>query len=430
MKGLVRGPVEGPANGLTSGVLADAAAPGELGFDPARLGRLDDYMAGLVANNRVAGSAYLLARHGRVVACRAHGRPSLEHDAALSPDAIFRIYSMTKPVVAAALMILFEEGRWQLDDPVTRIIPEFRRLRVMREPGPDGQAATEELARPMTMRHLLSHTAGLGYGIFAAHPVDRLFREHRVMLSRTSQQLIERTAAVPLMFQPGTGWSYSSAADIQGCVVERLSGTTLGAFLQARIFEPLGMADTGFFLPPDKLGRLVRPYVGDADGWLVEATALFDMPIKDAAVPPTFESGGGGLLSSARDYARFCQMLLDGGVLGEARILSPAAIELMATDMLPQCVRDHPHPDQLVAFSDALGFGLGLMVEHDPRRNGSLVGPGTLSWGGAGGTWFWVDPARDVLFVGMTQRLMDPISSEFRIRTRTLTYAALVEPGR
>ena len=417
-------------NQSAADVLADVATPEEVGFDPDRLQRLDGYMAGLVESGRVAGAGYLLARHGRVVAHRSHGRPSLDGDAALGADAIFRIYSMTKPVVAVALMILFEEGRWQLDDPVARIIPEFRRLQVLREVGPDGALVTEDVARPMTMRHLLSHTAGLGYGIFAAHPVDRLFRERRVMLSRTLQQLAERAATIPLMFQPGTGWSYSCAVDLQGLVVERLAGTTLGGFLRTRIFEPLGMADTGFSLPPEKLGRLVRPYVGDEQGRLLEATTLFDMPIRDAAAPSTFESGGGGLMSTARDYARFCQMVLDRGALGGVRILSPAAVELMATDVVPQAVRDHPHPDQLVAFSDALGFGLGLMIEHDPRRNGSLVGPGTLSWGGAGGTWFWIDPARDVVFVGMTQRLMDPISSEFRIRTRTLTYQALTEPGR
>ncbi len=411
-------------------ILPDAASPEELGFDGDRLRRLDGYMADLVGTGHVAGSSYLLARHGRIVASAAHGRPSLDGDAPLGLDAIFRIYSMTKPVIAVALMMLFEEGRWQLDDPLTRIMPEFRRLQVLREVGPDGQPVTEALDRPITMRHLLSHTAGFGYGIFAAHPVDRMFRERHVMLSRTLRQMVERTAAIPLMFQPGTGWAYSNAADIQGLVVERLSGITLGEFLHTRIFAPLGMDDTGFWLPPERIGRLVRPYAGDEQGRLVEATALFDMPIRDAAIPPPFESGGGGLFSTLRDYARFCQMVLDRGALGGVRLLSPAAVELMVTDVIPQSVRDHPAPDQLVQFSAALGFGLGLMIEHDPRRNGSLVGPGTLSWGGAGGTWFWIDPARDVLFVGMTQRLMDPISSEFRIRTRTLAYQALTEPER
>ncbi len=411
-------------------ILPEAASPEALGFDGDRLRRLDGYLTGLVATGHVAGSSYLLARHGQVVASAAHGRPSLDDAVPLGLDAIFRIYSMTKPVVAVALMMLFEEGRWQLDDPLTRIIPEFERLQVMREVGSDGQMVTEPLDRPPTMRHLMSHTAGFGYGLFTAHPVDRLYRERHVMLSRTLQQMVERTAAIPLMFQPGTGWSYSSAADIQGLVIERLSGIPLGDFLRTRIFAPLGMDDTGFWLPSETIGRLVRPYVGDEQGRLVEATALFDMPIRDAAIPPSFESGGGGLFSTLRDYARFCQMVLDRGALGGVRLLSPAAVELMVTDVIPQSVRDHPAPDQLVQFSAALGFGLGLMVEHDPRRNGSLVGPGTLSWGGAGGTWFWIDPARDVLFVGMTQRLMDPISSEFRIRTRTLAYQALTEPER
>lgn len=400
-----------------------------LGFDPVRLGRLGAYMDGMVEQGRIAGATLLLARHGRIASFSTHGRARLDQDRVMGRDAIFRIYSMTKPIVGVAMMILFEQGLWQLDDPVVKFIPEFERLRVMTGVGADGAMTTEPLAQPMTMRQLMSHTAGFGYGIFDLHPVDRAFRESAVMQSEGLQQMIDRIAGIPLMFQPGTGWSYSMAVDIQGCVVERLSGMTLGAFLERRIFAPLGMVDTGFQVPPDKLDRLVGAYVADAAGRLQEATALFGTPINDYARPPAMESGGGGLVSTARDFARFCQMLLNKGVLDGTRILSPAAVELMATNVIPQPVLDHPDPSQLVRFSSTLGFGLDLMVEHDPRRNGSMVGRGTLSWGGAGGTWFWIDPENEVVFVGMTQRLMDPISSEFRIKARTFTYQALTEPA-
>lgn len=406
-----------------------AETPESVGFASDRLARLDTYMNGLVAEGRVAGASFLLARHGKVVAFGTHGKASLARDVAMTHDAIFRIYSMTKPVVGVAMMILFEQGLWQLDDPVTKFIPEFRKLKVMTGVGPDGGMTVEDVRQPMTMRQLMSHTAGFGYGIFAAHPVDRAFRDSGVMQSDSLQQMIDRTSEIPLMYQPGTGWSYSTAVDIQGYVVEKISGTTLGRFLETRIFAPLGMIDTGFQVGPDQVARLVDAYAADEQGRLCEATTLFGIPINDFTQALPMESGGGGLVSTVRDFARFCQMLLDRGVLDGVRILSPAAVELMATDVVPQSVRDRPDPAQLVKFSSAIGFGLDLMVEHEPRRNGSLVGRGTLSWGGAGGTWFWVDPTNDVIFVGMTQRMVDPISSEFRVKARTLTYQALTDPG-
>lgn len=407
---------------------ADGETPADAGFDPVRLKRLDDYMTGLVHEGRVAGANILLARHGRVVLLNAYGKASLARGTAMATDAIFRIYSMTKPVVGVAMMMLFEQGCWQLDDPVTKFIPEFGTLKVMTGVAPDGAMTVDDVRQPMTMRQLMSHTAGFGYGILEAHPVDRAFRAAQVLQSEGLQQMIDRTAGIPLMFQPGTGWSYSTAVDIQGYVVEKLSGMTLGQFLETRIFAPLKMVDTGFSVPPDQAHRLVDAYAADGTGRLQEATALFGMPINDFTRPPAMESGGGGLVSTVGDFARFCQMLLDKGVLDGVRILSPAAVELMATDVVPQSVLDHPDPAQLVKFSSTIGFGLGLMVEHEPRRNGSLVGRGTLSWGGAGGTWFWVDPDNDVIFVGMTQRMVDPISSEFRIKARTFTYQALTAP--
>ena len=286
--------------------LAFAETPESVGFDSGRLRRLDAYMDGLVHDGRVAGACALLARRGKVVAFGTYGKARLADDALLTRDAIFRIYSMTKPVVGVAMMILFEQGKWQLDDPVTAYIPEFQNLEVMAGSGPNGAMLREPVRHSMTMRHLMSHTAGFGYGIFDSNAVDRMFRERQVMRSNSLRQMIERTAEIPLLFQPGAGWSYSNTVDIQGYVVEKLSGTTLGQFLDAQIFAPLRMSDTGFSVAADQVHRLVGAYTADAHGRLREARTLFGAPINDYTRPPRVELGGSGLVSTAADYARFC----------------------------------------------------------------------------------------------------------------------------
>lgn len=411
-----------------AGGLAFASSPEAVGFDPERLGRLDAYMAGMVEAGHVAGAVTLLMRHGQVVAFNTHGKADLTSEAPLGRGAIFRIYSMTKPVAGVALMILFEEGRWSLDDPVTRFLPELADLKVFAGRDASGAIQTTPAHRPPTMRELLSHTAGFGYGLLDIHPVERAYREAGVLRADSLEQMVQRVADLPLMFQPGTEWFYSVAADLQGLIVQRLSGQSFGDFLQSRIFDPLGMADTGFQTRPGNAHRLAAMYCDDGAGGLKPATEVFDMPINDFTKAPPFEGGGGGLVSTATDYARFCQMILNGGELDGVRVLSPVSVALMSTNAVPETVLAVSNPLRLLPFNPAFGFGLDFAVALDPRRIGMVEGRGTLSWGGGGGTWFWIDPENDIVFVGMIQRMADPVSSEFRNRARTFVYQALTHP--
>jgi CubicO group peptidase (beta-lactamase class C family) len=409
--------------------LSPAPSPESVGFDPARLKRLDDYMAGVVAEGRVAGMTTLLARHGRIVEFRIWGKASLATGQPMTPDQIFRIYSMTKPITGVAMMILFEEGKWRLDDPITRYVPEFKNLKVVTGVGPDGAITVEDAKRPPTMREIMSHTAGFGYGLADDNPVDRLYRQKRVLGSHGLQQMIERTAEIPLKFQPGTSWAYSSAVDIQGYVVEKLSGEPLGRFMQEHIFGPLKMKDTAFAVPADKTSRLSAVYYySKLSGRIEEAKALFGASVQDFTKPPEMELGGGGLVSTTLDYARFCQMILNKGELDGARILSPATVELMGANVIPDDVLVSSNGTTAADFNEAVGFGLDFMVVEDPRKAGLLEGAGTLSWGGAAGTWFWIDPANDVIFVGMIQRFGGTGGDSLADQARTLTYQALTHP--
>jgi len=413
----------GGADGLQS-----ASSPEAVGFDSQRLKRLDDYMAGVVAQGRVAGMTTLLARHGKVVEFNTYGKASIEAGTPMNKDAIFRIYSMTKPLTGVGMMILFEQGKWRLDDPVTRYVPEFKTLRVMTGVAPDGRLLTEDAKRPPTMREIMSHTAGFGYGLGDVHPVDKLYREKKVLASNGLHQMIERTAEIPLMFQPGTNWSYSNAVDIQGYIIEKLSGMSLGEFLDKNVFKPLKMNDTAFYVSADKAARLAAVYIGDKTGKIAEAKELFGNPMPDYTKPPAMESGGGGLTSTTTDYARFCQMILNKGELDGVRILAPATIELMDTNVIPHDVLVSSNGTSVARFNEAVGFGLDFMVVNDPRAAGTLEGKNTMSWGGAAGTWFWIDPTNDIMFVGMIQRMGGTGGDDLGGQARTLTYQALLHP--
>jgi CubicO group peptidase (beta-lactamase class C family) len=405
------------------------ATPESLGFDSARLKKLDDYMAGVVTEGRVAGMTTLLARHGQIVGFKTYGKANLETGAPIKEDTIFRIYSMTKPVTGVAMMILFEEGKWRLDDPVTRYVPEFRNLRVVKSIRKDGSLELENMIRPPTMREIMSHTAGFGYGLAEEHPVDRMYREKEVLSASNLKEMIDRTATIPLMFQPGTNWYYSSSVDIQGYIIEKLTGQTLGQFMQERIFAPLKMPDTAFYTGPEKASRLAAVYVFDRQqNKIAEAKELFGVAMPDYTKPPRNESGGGGLVSTTMDYARFSQMLVNGGELDGVRILAPATVELMGTNVIPKNVLVNSNGTTAARFNEAVGFGLDFQVATDARASGSLQGDGSISWGGAAGTWFWVDPTNDLIFVGMIQRMGGTGGDDLGTMDRTLTYQALVHP--
>lgn len=428
--------VSGPAHARSapasnSQLLPAARSAADVGFDAQRLARLDAFVRTSVDQGRFPGVMTLVARHGKIVAFRSYGMADIATGRPLAKDAIFRIYSMTKPITAVAMMMLFEEGKWKLDDPVSKFIPEFAHLKVVKSVNADGSPVLEDARRPPTMREIMSHTAGFGYGLSADNPVDRAYIEKQVLFSHGLSQMVQRTAQIPLKYQPGTNWAYSNTPELQGYIVEKLSGMSFGQFLSTRIFNPLKMVDTGFVLTAAQRPRLASLYAGDPNsGKLVQITSAFGKPLPDPTQPPANESGGGGLMSTATDYARFCQMLLNGGELGGVRLLSPATVELMRTNVVPRVVYDTPDPTRLINLREGIGFGMNMLVEPEPRKYGSLVGANTMSWGGAAGTWFWIDPTNDMFVIGMTQRFLDPVSSEMGGASRTLVYQALVDAAK
>ncbi|MFL6735265.1 MAG: serine hydrolase domain-containing protein [Sphingomicrobium sp.] len=403
--------------------LVPASRAEDVGFDSQRLRKMEDYVQKFVDDGKFAGLTTLVARHGKIVESKTYGRMSVGGPP-MRADTIFRIYSMTKPVTGVALMILLEEGKFRLDDPITRFLPEFKDLKVMTGVDESGDPVLEDAKRPPTIRELMSHTAGYGYGLSADSPADKVYRANAALQAPNMDEFIRRASKLPLVYQPGTSFQYSIAVDIQGALVERISGQKFGDFLQQRIFGPLKMVDTGFHVPGQKRARLAGLYNGVKAGRLQDATTVFGWPMVDPTKPAGLESGGAGLYSTTMDYARFCQMLLNGGELHGARILSPASVALMATNHEPKEALDKGAG----GFSGARSFGLDFEVLNDPAAAGSLAGKGTFAWGGAAGTWFWIDPTNDVIFVGMVQRLDYWEPDHPNNMARPQVYGALVRP--
>jgi CubicO group peptidase (beta-lactamase class C family) len=324
---------------------------------------------------------------------------------------------MTKPVTSVAVMMLYEEGRFFLDEPVGRYLPELANLPVavlVDATRPDS-IPTERASRPMTIRDLLRHTSGLTYGVFSNTAVDQAYREGGVAGAETLADMVAALGEIPLMFQPGTRWNYSVSTDVLGRLVEVVSGQSFDVFLRERIFEPLDMDDTGFHVPPANHGRLSRIYGHDGTG--AQRTLALGDTIGFTR-PVTNFSGGGGLVSTAQDYARFAQMLLNGGELDGARILSPTTIDLMTTD--------HLHDDGASFLADGWGFGLGFTVKNQPALDGLPDSVGTYYWFGVAGTSFWIDPEQDLIGIFMVQ--INPNRDvNFRDQFKRLVYQAVVE---
>ncbi|CAN5600732.1 serine hydrolase domain-containing protein [soil metagenome] len=402
------------------------ASPESEGFSSERLKRLNAHMQALVDGGHVPGAITLVARHGKIVSYETFGKKAF-NGAAMTKDTVFRIYSQTKPVTGVAMMILFEEGRWRLDDPVTKFVPEFANLRVYKSQNPDGTFVTEPLSRPPTMREIMSHTGGFAYGLRTDQPVEKAYRDSGLLGSKTTQAFVDTLVKLPLASQPGTEWRYSVAVDIQGLIIERLSGMSLADFMKTRIFDPLKMTDTAFWLPPEKADRLAALYVPDPkSGKLIAANNFM---VLDITKPPAVASGGGGLVSTTADYARFAQMLLNGGRLDGARILAPGTIKLMASNHLTDIVMGAP--DASFSPAKGVGFGLDVAVVTDPVKAGVLRGEGTYGWGGAAGTWFWIDPKNDLFMLGMIHILakeFDPTLKTIDEDAATLVYQALIDP--
>lgn len=404
-----------------------ASAAAGLGFDPDRLRRIDHHLDRYVEAGQLPGWSVLVARRGTVVHRATGGLRDVEAGLPVEDGTVFRIYSMTKPITSVAALSLFEEGRLDLNDPVSRFIPSFADLRVYRD-GPAANPVTVAATEPVRVWHLLTHTAGLTYGFHRVHPVDTMYRRAGFDVGTPPDldlaACCDRWAALPLVFEPGTSWTYSVATDILGRVVEVAAGAPLDRVLAERIFEPLGMADTGFAVPGDRHGdvaALYTPHLGT--GGLFRVTAADHLPSR----PPRLLSGGGGLYSTADDYHRFLQMVLGGGALGGSRVLAPATVALMGANHLPGGADLERFGRRLYAETpfEGIGFGLGFSVVVDPVKARTLSSVGEMAWGGAASTAFWVDPVRGVSAVFLTQ-LLPPNTLPVRAELRTLVYQALV----
>ena len=400
---------------------------GEAGFDAGRLARIDRHFARYVDDGRLPGWLVLVSRHGKVVHLATCGQRDLEAGLPVEAGTRFRIYSMTKPVTAVAAMQLYEEGAFALKDPVHRFIPSFEHLAVYRD-GPASGPRTEPATQPVRLWHLLTHTAGLTYGFHHAHPVDAMYRaagfEWVAPEGHDLAQCCDLWAGLPLLFEPGSAWNYSVASDVLGRVVEVVSGQPLDRFFQERIFGPLGMTDTGFWVEEADAGELAALYSAGPGGGPVRDDTLGGRALRR----PACLAGGGGLVSTAADYHRFTQALLGGGELDGARLLGSRTLAYMGRNHLPGGADLESFGRRLFAETTfvGVGYGLGWAVLLDPVANKVLSSPGELAWGGAASTFFWVDPAERLTAIFLTQ-LMPSSAYPLRSELRQLVYQALVD---
>ena len=395
--------------------------PEEVGFSSERLGEITAFARRDVDNGKLVGVVTMVARHGKIVHYDAVGNYGLDNDQPIDKDALFRIYSMTKPITTVAMMMLYEEGKFQLGDPVAKHLPEFEHQKIFR----DGELGAAQ--SPMTIEQLMSHTAGLTYSFASDHPAEPAFQEADIWGSRDLTEFVGRLSEVPLRFDPGTRYHYSVATDVLGALVERLSGLTLEEFFHKRIFVPLDMNDTFFNVPEDKLQRLATNHY-----WNKEESTISIVSAENNRPPTgiTLFSGGGGLISTAMDYMIFCEMLRNGGSYNGARILGPKTVQYMTINHLTDQVRNedadeypasHLYPGQ--------SFGLGFGVITDPGQSQVISSAGEYSWGGAANTKFWIDPEEDLVAILMTQLMSSPWSDDTRYHMKIATYQALTELG-
>jgi CubicO group peptidase (beta-lactamase class C family) len=397
-------------------IMMEVVTPEDVGFSPVRLRRIGEGMRRYVDEGKIAGAVTLVARHGKVAHVEATGLMDREARRPMERDAIFRIASMTKPITCTAVMMLFEEGRFLLDDPVAEFLPELAQAKVFVRETAEG-VDLADLERPITIRHLLMHASGLTYGFYPDDPVSQIYA--REQIGRPDEPMadkIRRLATLPLAHQPGAGWTYGMSHDVLGRLVEVISGQSFDAFLQQRIFGPLEMTDTGFFVSAHQLDRLAPVYVSDGRGGLER-----DLNQSDRSKPPAYPSPGGGLVSTATDYARFCQMLLNGGVLGKAQILGRKTIELMTANHWRGDGSPFLPPS---AGLSGYGFGLGMRALVDVGQATTPSSVGEYGWSGAFCTYFWVDPREQLFGVLMVQ--LSPYSQRPGQLFQTLAYQALV----
>jgi CubicO group peptidase (beta-lactamase class C family) len=392
-----------------------------------RLHRVQQHLKQYVDDGRLPGYLCLVSRRGEEALCLAHGLMDVARARPVTRDTIFRIYSMTKPITSVALMMLYEQGRFQLDDPVAKYIPQWRDLRVFA----GGDAAAYDVKapdRPMVVKDLFTHTSGLTYGFLNAHPVDAMYRAQGVggAAGGTLEDMIDKLAELPLQFSPGARWNYSVSTDVLGYLVQRLADQEFDAFVRERITGPLGMTDSGFFVPAGDHDRLAACYerIPRTDGFRLQD----DPHTSPYRGRPSFLSGGGGMVSTVDDYHRFTRMLLNKGELNGVRILGRKTVEYMTTNHLPgnRDLAAMGQPTFSETSYEGIGFGLGFSVVLDPAAANVLDSPGEYAWGGAASTYFFIDPVEDLIVVFMTQ-LLPSSSYPVRRQLKALVYQAIVD---
>lgn len=370
-----------------------ASLPVFADIESTRLAAIASDLQARIDEKKLSGAVVMIAQDGELQMLEAFGYQNVEDQLPMQTDTIFRIFSMTKPVTGTALMMLYDEGRFQLDDPVEKYLPALAGMQVFVSQAEDGSWVTEPADHPMTIRELMSHTGGLVYTPpLSSGPIAEAYAAAGIMdlPGTTLSDSIPALGEIPLAHQPGSQWVYSISVDVQGYLVEVLSGQTFDVFLQERLFDPLGMSDTGFYVPADKADRLARQYRPTRDGGLSRADNGSFLK------PPKFLSGGGGLTSTAADYMKFAQMHLNGGELNGVRILSEEAVQIMRSNQLPEGV---PNIGQLYPGNV---FGVDFAIVDQPELyNGAPKG--THWWWGIAGSWFWIDPVENIVFVGMIQ---------------------------
>lgn len=401
-------------------------APEQVGLSAARLARIGQWMKGWVDSGRLPGMVTCVMRKGELAFAEAYGKADVERNKAVRPDTIFRIYSMTKPLTSTAIMMLYEEGRFQLDDPISRFLPAFRNMRVFAG-GSRGKIESVPAEREITFRDLLTHTSGLTYGFMESNPVDALYRAKDGVDFQTAETslaaVVDKLATFPLIAQPGKAWNYSVSTDVLGRLVEVIAGEPFEKYLVDKVVKPLGMVDTDFHVPSDKHDRFAANYQASPDGKL----ALIDDPAKSRYLKPRkVNSGGGGLVSTAADYLRFCKFMLNKGELDGVRLLGRKTVELMTMNHLNGDMADMGTPRFSESTYNGIGFGLGFSVMIDPAKAHIVGTPGEYAWGGAASTAFWCDPAEDMAVVLLTQ-LMPSSTYPIRRELRVLTYQAIVD---
>ncbi|MEM7097228.1 MAG: serine hydrolase domain-containing protein [Pseudomonadota bacterium] len=412
--------------GLGSSVLAKDlpnTRPEREGFSSERLQRITDITQRYVDEGKLAGVITMVARRGKIVHFEAVGNRGVNDDRPLEKDHLFRIYSMTKPITAVAAMQLYEQGKFHLSDPVSKYVPELKDLKVL-----NAEGELVPVAREMTMQQLLTHTTGLSYGFNPqGDPVDKLYVDAQLWNSKDLDDFAQKISQLPLKFQPGDQWHYSIAVDVTGLVVQRISGQPFDEYLQEHIFDPLGMDDTFFAVPDDKLDRfLPNHYIDPNTGALSQIPEGQGAAMQDYRDVTLF-SGGGGLVSTTMDYMKFAEAMRNDGELNGVRILGPKTVAYMATNHLDASIVSGGSGEQPTLGRElrGFGFGLGFGLVTDPAAAGVMGSAGEFNWGGAAGTVFWIDPVEELVVVGMIQLMGSPYP--FRSDLKVATYQALTE---